>query len=625
MEEQDQIIIKSLQSLKLKIDPNTQQSDFTFESMMSLIISYLTKLDEDTTSLTKQNKSNEKYRSAMKAINLLKKHGIKAEVPMILNPSPYDTRNFILDIISKSKFIKPADIEKTKNPEERIIDEIKQHKLAVCKNFIGKDWIHPDLIEANELQPKDEKFNFVDYEKYDPKSFKDKQIHLIKNNDKCNYIEAIDKFGAFRDDRNVKKDQSIIKNIERLHAAQQKKLQNQTQPNLSNIQQVYIRKTIANNDLNKTVTTADEPALKKANLQNENHKRINIGLITGIEEEKPEEQTIIRKTRAKDELEKQAQKCIATIQEENEIKKEKDDGVSTEQDRLECLRKENTSALEELNDRVDELNSELVNAEKQLKNVVNDIGSNEETYDEEKKQNKELNNEIFNKDQFQSALNQEGFQKKQAEENEKLAADIDEMEQLQVKTKADLNTQLIDSKKNYDEKTAEIQYLEEKIDFYEENYPNLMSNLKTAIENRNKLSQTYEDLPKDQKREQLADMIKSIAAKTKVHMKLTQSSITNIKNIKLDIFEGEQSHRLGHMSIGAVIKGEKKKDANTSKLINQMDTAQTVFDSTAKVLGDVIDIRTENKILEDKINNLLKNNYKEANKTLKDEQDVYKD
>jgi hypothetical protein len=106
-------------------------------------------------------------------------------------------------------------------------------------------------------------------------------------------------------------------------------------------------------------------------------------------------------------------------------------------------------------------------------------------YTEQMQVNKEIENEITQKDKYLTAITNQDFQNKQQLENEALGKEISEMETALYDHKEDLQSKLVESKKAYEDQTAQIQYLEEKIDFFEENYPNLMTNLKAAHEKRN--------------------------------------------------------------------------------------------------------------------------------------------
>jgi hypothetical protein len=233
-------------------------------------------------------------------------------------------------------------------------------------------------------------------------------------------------------------------------------------------------------------------------------------------------------------------------------------------------------------------------------------------YTEQMQVNKEIENEITQKDKYLTAITNQDFQNKQQLENEALGKEISEMETALYDHKEDLQSKLVESKKAYEDQTAQIQYLEEKIDFFEENYPNLMTNLKAAHEKRNLLANLYESMPKDLKREHLADMVKHITMKSKAHRKLTTNTLTMITNLKKTLAEDERQLKMMYTSINVTLKNEKKKDAQNLAIMDLMEKARQVFDATGKVLIEIIDIKTENKVFEDKIKELDAMNYGEA-------------
>lgn len=83
-----------------------------------------------------------------------------------------------------------------------------------------------------------------------------------------------------------------------------------------------------------------------------------------------------------------------------------------------------------------------------------------------------------------------------------------------------------------------------------------------------------------------------------------------------------------YTSINVTIKSEKKKDSQNTQIMDLMEKAKKVFDATGKVLIEIIDIKTENKVFEDKIRELDSMNYAEAIDRLNEElmgQSVYEE
>ena len=152
MEAQDNIIIKSLQRLKLPIDSKANQEVMNFENMKNIIIGLLNLYEEDTKVQKNFNKPNQRFKCSQRAINQLKKHEISVETPALINPAVVTTRKFFLQIIAKTKLQEKEIEKKIKTPFERIIEERKAKQTKILKNFMGKQWVHPDLQEPEELK-----------------------------------------------------------------------------------------------------------------------------------------------------------------------------------------------------------------------------------------------------------------------------------------------------------------------------------------------------------------------------------------------------------------------------------------------------------------------------------------
>jgi hypothetical protein len=308
MEEQDQIIVKSLQRLKLPVTNSTAIETITYEQMMELLIAYLKKFADDLSVLKNYKKANQRYSNVLKIIGLLKKHEVWAEAAAIINPSPNTTRNLFLEIIAKSKFNDTEQIESTLTPFERIINEKKMRQKAILRNFTNRDWVHPELFEPNELAGQRQAFGFLDFEKFEKKGFKEKVVALVRNSQQTSFIDAIGKFGQFRDDRNFKKDLSVAKAVDKLVKFNSEKTPENffsggvVVPKLQGNVQMYIGKIREKNlgsyqtfkgrrgaglDSAGEQLTNEQRLALIGGVSEDGLKRVNLGLITGLEEEMP--------------------------------------------------------------------------------------------------------------------------------------------------------------------------------------------------------------------------------------------------------------------------------------------------------------------------------------------------
>ena len=107
-------------------------------------------------------------------------------------------------------------------------------------------------------------------------------------------------------------------------------------------------------------------------------------------------------------------------------------------------------------------------------------------------------------------------------------------------------------------------------------------------------------------------MVKHITMKSKAHKKLTANTSQGIVTLKVNISNEEKQQKMGYTSINIMLKNEKKKDNVNLQIIDTVERARNVFDQTSKVLMEIIDIKTENKVFENKISQLGAMNYVDA-------------
>jgi hypothetical protein len=82
-------------------------------------------------------------------------------------------------------------------------------------------------------------------------------------------------------------------------------------------------------------------------------------------------------------------------------------------------------------------------------------------------------------------------------------------------------------------------------------------------------------MPKDLKREHLADMVKHITMKSKAHRKLTVNTLTMITNLKKTLAEDERQLKMMYTSINVTLKNEKKKkDSQNLAIMDLMEQAR---------------------------------------------------
>ena len=178
-------------------------------------------------------------------------------------------------------------------------------------------------------------------------------------------------------------------------------------------------------------------------------------------------------------------------------------------------------------------------------------------------------------------------------------------------------------KKAFESKRDEIDVKEEKIDFFEQNYTSLIAELKREAQNRENLISEYQSMEKEMKREELAEMIKDIKKRAKNNSKTTQQKIIELQEIKKEISELEEGLEVKNMEIVTMIgEGENKKKKNDNSfytLKNTFNKLLETFERTKYYMEKFIDIKMENKILEERVMRLKENKYRETTEKLNEE------
>lgn len=86
-------------------------------------------------------------------------------------------------------------------------------------------------------------------------------------------------------------------------------------------------------------------------------------------------------------------------------------------------------------------------------------------------------------------------------------------------------------KKAYELKKQDVVAKEEKIDYYEENYGNLIREIKRELRNRQKFIEEYQKMPKDMTREELSSMIFEIKKKSRANEDTTLEKVEELKEV----------------------------------------------------------------------------------------------
>lgn len=109
--------------------------------------------------------------------------------------------------------------------------------------------------------------------------------------------------------------------------------------------------------------------------------------------------------------------------------------------------------------------------------------------------------------------------------------EIDELKEAWEDHKDEIEMEINQLRKAYEFKRQEIVAKEEKIEFFEDNYGNIIREFKREIRNRKKLISEYQSMPKDMTREQLAAMIYDIKKKSRVNEDTTLEKVDELKEV----------------------------------------------------------------------------------------------
>ena len=187
----------------------------------------------------------------------------------------------------------------------------------------------------------------------------------------------------------------------------------------------------------------------------------------------------------------------------------------------------------------------------------------------------------------------------------------------------ELEADLKQIKKSYEAKRTEIMAKEEKIDFYEENYGNLISESKREVRLRDKLIEEYKRMPKDMTREELSKMIFNIKKKSRKNEETSLDKLEELRDMEKSVGSHDKDLKMLNMEIAARIgEGENKKKKNDNSFDELRDAFRAlgkVFKDTKKYMTQYGKVKAENGSLEERVDELKRKNYKETTDKLKKE------
>lgn len=294
-----------------------------------------------------------------------------------------------------------------------------------------------------------------------------------------------------------------------------------------------------------------------------------------------------------------------------------------QQKKLEEMREEKKREIAELQKKTKNLTKKLDKAKdmtSELTTKIEEMTSTTRTFASE---NKELKKETKTKSQVLESLKGNKVLESKELEVEETRKDLVEIQEAWQEQREELETELRKAKREYEAIKGQIMAKEEKIEFYEDNYSNLVAELKTELQNRANLIQEYQTMPKDLSRGELSKMIFMLKGRCEENRATTEDKIEELKELE-EKFEGINkglvTQNLGIMaSIGEGENKKKKKDDTFDRLRDCFKRLCQVHDDTKAAMVKYGEQKIKVASLENEILDLKKNNYKETADRLKAE------
>ena len=236
---------------------------------------------------------------------------------------------------------------------------------------------------------------------------------------------------------------------------------------------------------------------------------------------------------------------------------------------------------------------------------------------------KELSKEMKQKDQILETLGGNKILETKREEIKNLEDELQELNKAWLDQREELESELRKVKRAYENIKGDFQAKEEKIDFFGNNYSNLIANLKSEIENRSSLIEQYQNMPKDMTREQLSTMIFELKKKSKANSKTTQTKVEDLKVVRDQILKVEESLKVQNMGILAEMSNGENKKKKNDMTFDQMKLhfkkyCET-YEKTKGFMKQYGELKKKVDGVEDEIMGLKKKNYKHASIRLREE------
>lgn len=548
--------------------------EFDFNNLIPICAMFLKNHGEDVSNIRVTENMGQRYKIVTPIIEKMKQKGVAVDAPLLLNPSPSDVRNMLLSLLSKSDFGSSGkESKKHLSLSERIELANQERRNKILEDFGSDEWIHPAFI-----QPKKRAFRRIS----SPAGFsldESEETYLARLKVELPNASLLGSLG---------------------HQLGLKiKAQNQAKLNFKEKVTLDLGKVIQENkgEYEKFLTRKIHEDNERAEAKTQNQ---NINALTDFEGKKKNSEALDDTTSTKVELTPE------------EIEKKK----------TEEFRKKKKEEL-------DELNAELIKLQEQSNSLKNEIKESQKRsleYKEEAKtlaeSNEQITKDLKSKDIILNSLATENVIKEKQAEIQTMEAEMKEIEEAWIEAEDEFNQNLSRARRQFDERRTELENRQEKIDFYEENYSKLIQKIKDEFELRDQLIEEYKNMPKDMKREYLAQMIEETKMLCKENKETTTTKTSDLTKLNHNISKVDEELKYLSTGIETQLKeGESKKkssDKSYDMLKEAFQALNKTFNSTRSYLTKYTELNVKNKQLQDKVMELQRNKYGQMTEGLRE-------
>ena len=294
-----------------------------------------------------------------------------------------------------------------------------------------------------------------------------------------------------------------------------------------------------------------------------------------------------------------------------------------EQNKLKEFRDQCKSEISKLSKKAKKSKEILKEKLEQVNSTHNVVNETQTQIQQLVSQVKEFSKEVKQKDQILETLGGNKILETKRAEIKTLEEELEELNKAWLDQREELESELRKVKRSYENIKGDFQAKEEKIDYYGNNYSNLIANLKSEIENRSLLIEEYQNMPKDMTREQLSSMIFELKKKSKANSKTTQTKVVDLKVVREQILKVEANLNVQNMGILAEMSSGENKKKKNDMTFDQMKLhfkkyCET-YEKTKGFMKQYGELKKKVDGVEDEIQGLKKKNYKHASIRLKEE------